>query len=98
MKKLFLIWAVLMGSAHAEAVGYIPNKAGGRIVFTNDVCYHEKKREEFPGLLQVYGYASSGTTIRGCFWYDKKAGVLKVSWEHDGSSSVFEAHNFIPYE
>lgn len=97
MKKILsFLAAVACTAALAEPIGYIRNEAGGKIVFTNDTCYDSRAKKDFPGLFNVYGYSSSGGSIRGCFVYEKKAALLRVVWE-DRSESVFDIDLFNVY-
>ena len=90
MKKLFLIWAVLMGSAHAAGL-YAQNEGGGRIVLTDEVC--RSPSGTYKALTRAYAYTSKGTTAQGCWAY--AYGAIHVVWD-DGERRIYNLDAFSP--
>lgn len=90
--------AVFIGSAHAESVAYITNKAGGKIVFTNDICFDKVNNKSYEALLQLYAYSSTGKSVRGCYWYEKSSNLLHVTWEDTRAQSLFDADDLNFYK
>jgi hypothetical protein len=94
MRKLIIIIAAMTFTtpAFADAVAHIKNKAGGKIVLTDESC------ESNPDMKRSYFYTKKHYTEEGCWindeltvlvdWekmgrhrYDKKSSVLKSRWK-----------------
>ena len=83
MKKitLALLTFILPTLAFAGAIATMPNKAGGKIVLTDELCKYEGKVYEH--LNRAYNYGTQGYTTEGCFnvedetvvvfWFDNSA-------------------------
>ncbi len=76
---LFLVFAT---SAKAGAIASMPNKAGGKIVLTDEQCKHKGKVYE--GLKRAYNYGTEGYTTEGCFAVEDETVV--VIWD-DGTAT-----------
>ncbi len=80
MKKkmlLYLLAVGLIGTAQAEVIATLPNRAGGKIVFTDEVCHQNNKT--YPNLRRSYMYTDTGETLGGCFVIDGE--TLWTVWE-----------------
>jgi len=93
MKKITKLLALLIfvpALSHAEGVAMMPNKAGGKIVLTDDVCRRDGKT--FSPLMRAYFYTQDGYTQDGC-WYAEDETVL-ISWpSKDGKT--FDQHRYL---
>lgn len=70
----------------------MPNRAGGKIVLTDEPCIHQGKK--FDGLNRAYNYGTQGYTTEGCFAVEDETVV--VIW-NDGSAEPkmrYPAENF----
>jgi hypothetical protein len=94
MKLKLLIAAIAMsyGAAQAEAIATMPNKAGGKIVLTNQACVHKGKT--YDGLARAYNYSTEGYTTEGCFAVEDETVV--VIWHEVSANSKmrYPAENF----
>ena len=66
MKKLFVLFAAFIGTAYAagepKIIGSLPNKSGGEIVLSSEVCKEE------PARRIAYITSSGGqVTLFGCW-------------------------------
>jgi hypothetical protein len=97
MKKLILTICLtaLSLAAKAEPIGYIPNDAGGQIVFTTEVCRY--LGESFPELKRVFTFMRNGRTVEGCYYYESRTELLMVRWSDNGERSVFPLKNVTPF-
>lgn len=95
MKKLITVLLLSLLSAHASAdtIASMPNKGGGKIVLTNEVCKLENKTYET--LRRAYNYTSEGHTSEGCYYVEDET-VLVVWKSADGRASRmrYPAENF----
>jgi hypothetical protein len=92
MKKLLAALLFVPMLAQAEAIATMPNRAGGKIVLTNEACVHKGKTYE--GLARAYNYSTEGYTTEGCFAIEDETVV--VIW-NDGSANSrmrYPAENF----
>ena len=94
MKNLTLALMLIatISVARAEAIATMPNKAGGKIVLTNQACVHKGKT--YDGLARAYNYSTEGYTTEGCFAVEDETVV--VIW-NDGSANSrmrYPAENF----
>jgi hypothetical protein len=83
MKKTLLavITFMLPSLAFAGGIATMPNKAGGKIVLTDELCKHNGK--VYDHLNRAYNYGTEGYTTEGCFdvedetvivfWFDNSA-------------------------
>jgi hypothetical protein len=92
LKYLAIITCMLPVMAHAAAIAEMPNRAGGKIVLTDEVCRHEGKT--YDSLARAYNYSAEGYTTEGCFAVEDETVV--VIWK-DGSNNPrmrYPAENF----
>ena len=89
MNKL-IIGLVMLISSIANAgneFAYMPNKAGGSIIFTFSKCVYVDSNKEVPNNFYVYSTDSSGNKITdGCYEY--KYPFYFVVWNGGGKLSV----------
>lgn len=95
MKKFFsfVTLTLLAFACFAKDIGYISNKAGGRIVFTNTTCVSPQGKT-YEGMYQLNSYDGVGKTDMGCYYLDMDSGNLKAVWE-DGSQYTYPVENVI---
>jgi len=92
MKKLLAALLFVPMMAQAAAIATMPNRAGGKIVLTDEACVHKGKR--YDGLNRAYNYSTEGYTTEGCFLVEDETVV--VIW-NDGSANSkmrYPAENF----
>ena len=92
LKHIALVTFMLPTVAFAGAIATMPNKAGGKIVLTDEVCKHNGKT--FDGLNRAYNYGTEGYTTEGCFVVEDE--TIVVIW-NDGSANSkmrYPAENF----
>jgi hypothetical protein len=92
MKKLLAALLFVPMFAQAGAIATMPNRAGGKIVLTDEACVHQGKR--YDGLKRAYNYSTEGYTTEGCFVVEDETVV--VIW-NDGSANSkmrYPAENF----
>ena len=96
MKKI-LASLLLCLSAHASAdtIATLPNKAGGKIVLTDEVCA-PNSRERYDSLWRAYNYGSSGGTSDGCWLAeDETIVVIWINADNSRTKSRYPIVNFI---
>jgi hypothetical protein len=78
--------------ALAETIATMPNKGGGKIVLTDEVCKSEGKT--YKTLNRAYNYTSEGYGSEGCFTVEDETVV--VIWNVQGSPQKmrYPAENF----
>jgi hypothetical protein len=92
LKHIAVVALMLPTFAFAEAIATMPNRAGGKIVLTNEACVHKGKT--YAGLARAYNYSTEGYTTEGCFAVEDDTVV--VIWD-DGSANSkmrYPAENF----
>ena len=92
LKHIALVTLMLPTLAFAEAIATMPNRAGGKIVLTNEACVYKAKT--YDGLARAYNYTTEGYTTEGCFVVEDETVV--VIW-NDGSANSkmrYPAENF----
>ena len=94
MKSLItaLLLSLLSANVSAEAIASMPNRAGGKIVLTNEACVYKNKT--YDGLKRAYNYSVEGYTTEGCFIIEDETVV--VIW-NDGTANSkmrYPAENF----
>lgn len=67
--------------AFAETIASMPNKGGGKIVLTNEVCVSGGKT--YKNLNRAYNYTSEGYGSEGCFTVEDETVI--VIWDVQGS-------------
>jgi hypothetical protein len=91
--KYLTVLALLIPSfVQAAAIATMPNKAGGKIVLTDEVCVHKSKK--YDGLNRAYNYSTEGYTTEGCFIVEDDTVV--VIWDDGTANSKmrYPAENF----
>ena len=92
MRKLLGCLLFVPILAQAGAIATMPNRAGGKIVLTDEACVHKGKT--YDGLARAYNYSTEGYTTEGCFTVEDETVV--VIW-NDGSANSkmrYPAENF----
>jgi hypothetical protein len=92
MKKLLATLLFVPMLAHAGAIATMPNRAGGKIVLTDEPCKYSGKT--YDGLHRAYNYGTQGYTTEGCFAIEDETVV--VIWD-DGTATPkmrYPAENF----
>ena len=92
VKKILTALLFLPLIAQAGAIATMPNRAGGKIVLTDEACVHNGKK--YDGLKRAYNYSTEGYTTEGCFIVEDDTVV--VIW-NDGSANSkmrYPAENF----
>lgn len=82
-----IVAVCIYGIAGAGDISYLPNNAGGKIVFTDDPCTNGKKG------LNVYGTSAKGMVRFGCWTMFKNSSTVWVVWDDDGSVNAYDASN-----
>jgi hypothetical protein len=80
MVMFVILFLMFVSSAQAGAIASMPNRAGGKIVLTDEVCKHKGK--VYDSLKRAYNYSTEGYTTEGCFAIEDETVV--VIWD-DGS-------------
>jgi hypothetical protein len=92
LKHIAVAVLMLPTLAFAAAIATMPNRAGGKIVLTDEACVHKGKT--YAGLARAYNYSTEGYTTEGCFAIEDDTVV--VIWD-DGSANSkmrYPAENF----
>jgi hypothetical protein len=92
LKHIAVVALMLPTFAFAAAIATMPNRAGGKIVLTDEPCVHKGKK--YDGLNRAYNYSTEGYTTEGCFVVEDETVV--VIWD-DGSANSkmrYPAENF----
>jgi len=92
IKYLAVLALLIPNLAQAVAIATMPNRAGGKIVLTDEACVHQGKK--YDGLKRAYNYSTEGYTTEGCFIIEDETVV--VIW-NDGSANSkmrYPAENF----
>lgn len=93
MKKILaslVLCVSAVTSVKAETIATLPNRAGGKIVLTDEACVIRGKH--YKDLNRVYNYGASGYTTEGC-WTIEGETVL-VAWEDDDKPRRYPIENF----
>ena len=87
-----LLMLPFTGKCMAETIASMPNKGGGKIVLTNEVCVSDGKT--YKNLNRAYNYTSEGYGSEGCFTVEDETVV--VIWNVQGSPQKmrYSAENF----
>jgi hypothetical protein len=92
LKYLAVLALMIPTLVQAAAIATMPNRAGGKIVLTDEPCIHKGKT--YAGLARAYNYSTEGYTTEGCFAIEDDTVV--VIWD-DGSANSkmrYPAENF----
>ena len=92
MRKLLGCLLFVPILAQAGAIATMPNRAGGKIVLTDEVCKHNGK--VYDNLKRAYNYSTQGYTTEGCFVIEDETVV--VIWLDNSSEPKmrYPAENF----
>ena len=92
LKHIAAVALVLPTFAFAAAIATMPNRAGGKIVLTDEPCVHKGKT--YNGLARAYNYSTEGYTTEGCFAIEDDTVV--VIWDDGTANSKmrYPAENF----
>jgi hypothetical protein len=71
---LLMLLLLFSPIAKAGAIATMPNKAGGKIVLTDEPCKHKGK--VYDGLKRAYNYGTEGYTTEGCFAVEDETVVV----------------------
>lgn len=88
---VFLVCATSVTSEGAS-IAWAPNKAGGKIVLEDTVCYSRSQQKSYPGLFNMHAYDRNGTARRGC-WRPEED-TAHIAWEGDGDESYIPFARF----
>jgi hypothetical protein len=92
---VFALFALILGGpsmARAEAIASMPNKGGGKIVLTNEVCKYGEKT--YPKLSRAYNYTDSGYGSDGCFYVEDETVVVIWNVNSEAKQMRYPAENF----
>jgi hypothetical protein len=91
MKKLLIAIALgAMTTAHAGTFATLPNKAGGKIVLTDENCV--MNGTNYPDWRRVYNYGTSGQSSEGCWNVEDE--VIVVVWSDSSGKYRYPMENF----
>lgn len=101
MRKLIVIIGLVCGVLYyqqvkAEAIATLPNKAGGKIVLTDEICVDPVTNEVYNSLRRAYNYSPAGGTDEGC-WLVEDETVVVIWVPSNGAKrmrSRYPAENF----
>lgn len=78
LHQIALVIALLLPTlVIGEVIATMPNKAGGKLVLTNEICKH--KETVYEELSLIYGYTKEGYVIEGCYTIEDK--MILVVWK-----------------
>lgn len=101
MNKLFYAMLVACGfaaiihftpSAKADTIASMPNKGGGKIVLTNEVCKYNEKT--YKTLSRAYNYTDVGYGSEGCFYIEDETVVVVWILNNKAEQMRYPAENF----
>lgn len=72
--------AVTSATCLADTIATLPNKGGGKIVFTDEACKSGGKTYE--RIKRVYNYTAEGYSSEGCYYVEDDTVV--VIWDMSG--------------
>jgi hypothetical protein len=90
-KTLVLLLLCLSAHASAETIATLSNKAGGKIVLTDQPCIHNGVKHE--KLNFVYNYGTTGYSSEGCWGI--QGDVVSVVWFDSEGTMRYPLSNFI---
>jgi hypothetical protein len=87
-----LVYLAFPPKAFAESIAQMPNKGGGKIVLTNEIC--EMAGKTYKNLNRAYNYTSEGYGSEGCYTVEDETVV--IVWNVQGSPQTmrYAASNF----
>ena len=95
MRKLVIIIGLVCGVLYyqqvkAETIASMPNRAGGRIVLTDQVCKYQG--EVFKNINRAYNYTEAGYTQEACWGIEGETVV--VFWLDSNQKMRYPIENF----
>ena len=92
MKRTLVSLLLLLSAAavNAETFATQPNKAGGKIVLTDETCRHDGKT--FDKLNRAYNYSTEGYTSEGCWMVDGE--TIVIVWVENSQRMRYPFENF----
>ena len=92
MKRLLIALMMMAATAHAGDLAYIENNAGGKIVFTDELC------PKSIGGLRMYATDSKGNVLFGCWILPNDSESIMVRY-NDSTVKMYDpgALNFTNY-
>jgi hypothetical protein len=95
MKKLLLALGVTLAlNANAEMLATLPNKAGGKIVLTDEICVDPVTKERYDALKRAYNYSAEGGTSEGCYFVEDESVVVVWVNSQSRDRSRYPLENF----
>jgi hypothetical protein len=96
MKKLLIgvTLALTATLSNAEMLATQPNKAGGKIVLTDEVCVDPVTKKRYDALKRAYNYSSEGGTSEGCFFVEDETVVVVWVLSSSRETSRYPIENF----
>lgn len=95
MKNLLFSLFLVSNLANAWNVAWMPNKAGGKIVLTDEACKDNKTGKSYNALKRLFMYTSEGYTMDGCFYIS--GDLINAVWTN-GTEMKYELIDFTLYE
>jgi hypothetical protein len=95
MKNLLLGLFLVSNVTNAWNVAWMPNKAGGKIVLTDEACKDNKTGKSYNTLKRLFMYTSEGYTMEGCFYVS--GDIVNTVWTN-GQEMKYELIDFTLYE
>ena len=92
MRKLLGCLLFVPILAQAGAIAEMPNRAGGKIVLTDEVCRHEGKI--YDNLARAYNYTTAGYSSEGCFFIEDETVVVIWALASGAKRMRYPAENF----
>lgn len=92
MKKI-LVLSLLCLNAHvvnADTFATLPNKAGGKIVLTDEPCVMYNKH--YDKLKRAYNYGTTGYSTEGCWGIEGE--TITMVWHNDDKIMRYPMENF----
>ena len=92
MKKILGLLLLCLNAAavNAETFATQPNKAGGKIVLTDETCKHNGK--VYDKLNRAYNYGSEGYTSEGCWVVEGE--TIVILWIETEQKMRYPLENF----
>jgi len=96
MKAALILAAALVATTvQARPIAYIPNTAGGKIVFTSDICV-ANGGVVLDALRKVFTFRGTGEISEGCYYLDTTTNLLMVIWG-DKTRAAYPLHHATAY-
>ena len=96
MKKILIgaLLALTTTLANAEMLATLPNKAGGKIVLTDEICVDPVTKERYDALKRAYNYSAEGGTSEGCYFVEDESVVVVWVNSQSRDRSRYPLENF----